>query len=91
MAQQQQIAFTMGFGVAFRTYHNVVVRKKITPRIPSFTPVMANEIEQSFEEQIGVPEGSLQNLWTSQFVDTCSRVHARIALRHHCYDCCSSE
>jgi len=53
---QQQIPFTMGFGVAYRTYHNVVVHKQITPRIPSFTPVMVSEIEHSFKEQIGLPE-----------------------------------
>jgi hypothetical protein len=47
----------MGYGVAHRTYHNIVVRKQITPRIPLFTPVMVKEIEDSFREQIGAPEG----------------------------------
>lgn len=47
----------MGYGVAYRTYHNIVVRKQITPKIPSFTPVMVKEIENSFHDQIGVPNG----------------------------------
>jgi hypothetical protein len=56
--QQQQIAFTMGYGVAFRTYHNTVVRKKITPSIPAFTSIMVEEVASALASQIGSPQGS---------------------------------
>lgn len=48
----------MGYGVAFRTYHNIVVRKKITPSIPGFTSTMVQEISAALTDQIGTPEGS---------------------------------
>ncbi|KPI43088.1 Ent-kaurene oxidase [Cyphellophora attinorum] len=53
---QQQIPFTMGFGVAYRTYHNIVVRKKITPSIPAFTPIMVDEISAALTQEIGTPQ-----------------------------------
>lgn len=48
----------MGYGVAFRTYHNIVVRKKITPQIPTFTPIMIEEISTALEDHIGTTHGS---------------------------------
>lgn len=47
----------MGYGVAHRTYHNIVARKQITQKIPQFTPALASEIFASFEELIGRPKG----------------------------------
>jgi hypothetical protein len=48
----------MGYGVAYRTYHNIVVRKKITPSIPNVTPIMIEEISTALRDQIGTPHGS---------------------------------
>ncbi|XP_014550037.1 hypothetical protein COCVIDRAFT_116738 [Bipolaris victoriae FI3] len=46
----------MGYGVAYRTYHNVVVRKQITPNLPQFTADMVDEVVIAFEDQIGSPK-----------------------------------
>ncbi|USP79331.1 cytochrome P450 [Curvularia clavata] len=51
----QQIPFTMGYGVAYRTYHNVVVRKQITPNLSQFTADMVEEVSVSFQDLIGSP------------------------------------
>lgn len=47
----------MGYGVAYRTYHNVVIRKQINPNLPQFTADMANEVAVAFRDLLGSPEG----------------------------------
>ncbi|KAF2742828.1 cytochrome P450 [Sporormia fimetaria CBS 119925] len=53
---QQQIPYTLGYGVAYRTYHNSVVKKQVTPNIPNFSDAMVDEMAASFTEQIGKPK-----------------------------------
>ena len=47
----------MGYGVAYRTYHNLVVRQQITPKLPQFTADMVEEVAAAFQDLIGSPEG----------------------------------
>ncbi|OAL42907.1 cytochrome P450 [Pyrenochaeta sp. DS3sAY3a] len=65
----------MGYGVAYRTYHNVVVRKQITPNIPQFTADMAEEVEVAFQDMIGSSED-----WTPiPLYDTIAMTVARVS------------
>ncbi|KAI6872898.1 hypothetical protein KC343_g725 [Hortaea werneckii] len=52
---QQQIQWTMGYGVTFRPYHSPVVRTKITKCLDTKIPVMAEEMQSSFTRNIGSP------------------------------------
>jgi hypothetical protein len=47
----------MGYGIAFRTYHNRVVKKDLTPKLSSFTTPMVEEVNAAFDEIIGKPKG----------------------------------
>jgi len=52
---QQQIQWTMGYGVTFRPYHSSVVRTKVTKCLETKVPVMAAEMQSSFTRHIGSP------------------------------------
>ncbi|KAI1339109.1 cytochrome P450 [Xylariaceae sp. FL0016] len=54
---QQQIPFTMGYGVGHRTYHTPVIRGPVTQSIPGWTPILCDEAGLAFEDMIGRPEG----------------------------------
>lgn len=81
----------MGYGVAHRTYHNIVVRKQITPKIPSFTPIMAKEIEESFNEAIGAPQGLCSDFSVSLRVDKKHRIYPSIIVQYCRHDGSASE
>ncbi|KEF61463.1 uncharacterized protein A1O9_03029 [Exophiala aquamarina CBS 119918] len=52
---QQQLAFTMGYGVAHRTYHTPIVRTKLTQSIKTHLEAMQAEIQSSLDDLIGYP------------------------------------
>jgi len=52
---QQQIQWTMGYGVTFRPYHAPVVRNQITGCLATSLPTMFEEMSSSFDELIGRP------------------------------------
>ncbi|KAL7619405.1 hypothetical protein AAE478_009944 [Parahypoxylon ruwenzoriense] len=54
---QQQIPYTMGYGVGHKTYHTQVVRGPITKDIGPKTPMMVEEASLAFADLIGLPEG----------------------------------
>ncbi|OJJ01767.1 hypothetical protein ASPVEDRAFT_150556 [Aspergillus versicolor CBS 583.65] len=53
---QQQIPFTMGYGVGHRTYHTAVVRGPVTQKIVPNTPMMLDEASRAFDDLIGAPD-----------------------------------
>jgi hypothetical protein len=55
--QQQQIPYTMGYGVGHRTYHTAVVKGPITKSLAAKTPVMVDEAQLAFSDLIGTPAG----------------------------------
>ncbi|KIX10708.1 uncharacterized protein Z518_01792 [Rhinocladiella mackenziei CBS 650.93] len=52
---QQQIEYTMGFGVAFRTYHTPVVRIQLTQSLKTHIPAMMDEMSLALDDMIGSP------------------------------------
>lgn len=52
---QQQLEFTMGYGVAHRTYHTPIVRTKLTQSIKTYLEAMQAEIETGLDDLIGHP------------------------------------
>ncbi|KAI0024061.1 cytochrome P450 [Xylariomycetidae sp. FL0641] len=52
---QQQIPFTMGYGIGHRTYHTPVVRGPITQSIVPWTPLLCEEGSLAMDELIGSP------------------------------------
>ncbi|KAI1850820.1 hypothetical protein JX265_013300 [Neoarthrinium moseri] len=50
--QQQQIPFTMGYGIGHRTYHTAVVRGPITQSINAWTPLLDDECGLAFDDLI---------------------------------------
>ena len=63
--QQQQIPYTMGYGVGHRTYHTQVVRGPITKEIVTKTPIMVDEASRAFDDMIGSPQGTLADYLTA--------------------------
>jgi len=61
---QQQIPFTMGYGVGHRTYHVSVIKGPVTKKINIKTPDMIEEISLALDELLGAPEGEEQS-WAS--------------------------
>lgn len=55
--KQQQLEYTMGYGVAFRTYHTPVVRIQLTQSLKNHIPAMVDEMSLSLGEMIGTPLG----------------------------------
>ncbi|KAH7020713.1 cytochrome P450 [Microdochium trichocladiopsis] len=53
---QQQIPFTMGYGVGHRTYHTSVVKGPVTKKINEKTPDMIDEASLALDELFGAPE-----------------------------------
>ncbi|CAH0039587.1 unnamed protein product, partial [Clonostachys solani] len=53
---QQQIPYTMGYGVGYRTYHTSVVRGVLTKELGINTPKMLNEASLALDDLIGSPE-----------------------------------
>ncbi|KAH9895453.1 cytochrome P450 [Xylariomycetidae sp. FL2044] len=51
---QQQIPFTMGYGVGHRTYHTAVVRGPVTQSIPGWTPDFLDEAQLALDELVRV-------------------------------------
>ncbi|ETS77970.1 hypothetical protein PFICI_10032 [Pestalotiopsis fici W106-1] len=49
---QQQIPFTMGYGIGHRTYHTAVVRGPITQSINDWTPLMNEECGLALDDLI---------------------------------------
>ncbi|KAI0476569.1 cytochrome P450 [Xylariaceae sp. FL0804] len=52
---QQQIPFTMGYGIGHRTYHTAVVRGPVTQSIGPWTPLLCDEAGMAFDDLIGRP------------------------------------
>lgn len=52
---QQQLEFTMGFGVAHRTYHTPIVRTKLTQGIKTHLVSMQDEVRTGLDDLIGSP------------------------------------
>ncbi|PGH14610.1 hypothetical protein AJ79_02945 [Helicocarpus griseus UAMH5409] len=52
---QQQIPFTMGYGVGYRTYHVPVIRMNLTKTLKRHMPVMWEEMNSAFDDLIGSP------------------------------------
>lgn len=52
---QQQIPFTMGWGIGHATYHNQVVRVHLTKSIEHRIEDMVDEIRHAFDDLIGAP------------------------------------
>ncbi|KAH6682152.1 cytochrome P450 [Plectosphaerella plurivora] len=74
---QQQIPYTMGYGVGHRTYHTQVVRGPITKAIGPKTPLMVDEASLALDDLIGSP-----NDWTPiSLYDTIAMMVARISSR----------
>ncbi|PLN81947.1 cytochrome P450 [Aspergillus taichungensis] len=75
---QQQIPFTMGYGVGHRTYHTAVVRGPITQNIIPKTPMMLDEALRSFDDLIGTPVEETPIALYSTIAMTVARVANRI-------------
>ncbi|KAK5102937.1 hypothetical protein LTS08_003739 [Lithohypha guttulata] len=54
--EQQQIPFTMGWGIGYRTYHTPVIRVQLTQSLKTRVPLMLGEIQQALDELIGSPQ-----------------------------------
>lgn len=89
MLQQQQIQWTMGYGVTFRPYHTAVVRNQITGCLGTSLPTMFEEMSNSFDDLIGRPAGETQN-WRQhgELLLIVNRIPSFQALQHHRYDDC---
>ncbi|KXJ91615.1 cytochrome P450 [Microdochium bolleyi] len=53
---QQQIPFTMGYGIGHRTYHTAVVKGPVTRKINAKTPDMIDEATLAMDDIFGSPE-----------------------------------
>ncbi|KAK2808997.1 hypothetical protein FQN50_004271 [Emmonsiellopsis sp. PD_5] len=53
---QQQIPFTMGWGVGYRTYHVPVIRMNLTKTMQRHVPTMWDEMNCAFDDLIGSPD-----------------------------------
>ncbi|KAK2770182.1 hypothetical protein FQN53_005692 [Emmonsiellopsis sp. PD_33] len=53
---QQQIPFTMGYGVGYRTYHVPVIRMNLTKTMQRHIPTMWDELNSAFDDLIGSPD-----------------------------------
>lgn len=58
---QQQIPFTMGYGIGHRTYHVGVVKGPVTKNIGAKTPDMIDEVGLALDELFGYPVGKTES------------------------------
>ncbi len=52
---QQQIPFTMGWGIGYRTYHAPIIRTQLTSSIKDRCDEMADEAKHAVADEIGSP------------------------------------
>jgi hypothetical protein len=74
---QQQIPYTMGWGIGYRTYHTPIVRTKLTSSIKSHVGLMTTEIRAALDDLIGASE----DYTPCSIYDTIAMVVARVSNR----------
>lgn len=74
MRKAQQITWTMGYGVSWRTYHVGVVKREVTNSIRANCPIMLEEMRNAMDTLIGSPAGIVRHL----------EGHAGSALHYQC-------
>jgi hypothetical protein len=74
---QQQIPFTMGWGIGYRTYHTPIVRTKLTSSIKGHVDLMTTEIRSALDDLVGAPQDDTPCI----IYDTIAMVVARVSNR----------